>query len=329
MDIRKIQKTGGASLQVTLPKKWTKKCKLEDKDVIKFSTKGSTLILQPVNIKKAVLKSFIELNNLSKTRLDREVIAHYISGVDEIIINSDKFTPEERSKIRSLCDSLMGFELLGQTSEEIILKNIFDQTKFPLSQNIEKMFLITKSMFEDAYSALRNKDLMLAKDVINRDFEVDKLHIAISRQLYVCVRKDIFSDDIGASELDLIYYKHISTLLERIADHAVKIAKTTHSGDISGTPIMASSSVIANLASLLDESKVMVETLNKDMAHEIFENDTILENQIHNKKTKKHKSSFAWDVLEDSLDRILGYIMNMAEITIDQAILKKMRYANH
>src|SRR5260370_9234526 len=101
MDVRRLQKTGGSSLVVTLPKKWVKEYKLLDKDVVKISTKAHVLVMQPILASQAILKSVINFKALSPRMLARELIAHYISGVDEIIITSDKFSPEERSKLRS------------------------------------------------------------------------------------------------------------------------------------------------------------------------------------------------------------------------------------
>jgi len=255
--------------------------------------------------------------------LVRELIAHYISGVDEIIIHSKKISPEQRIKIRAVCGELIGFELVDESSEKIVLKNVFDPMKFSMLQNIDKMFLITRSMLEDAYRALTQQDQTLANDVVNRDVEVDKFQIAITRQLYATIRKNIVIDDVGLTEVDLLFYQNIATQLERIADHTVKIAKTAAVSDISGTPVRTSALVITNLSQLLSQSKEMVEDLNLTTAHTILNNSLTIENLIYSKKTKKHKNSFAWDILEDSLDRIRGYIMNMAEITIDQAVLKK------
>ncbi|MDE2026228.1 MAG: phosphate uptake regulator PhoU [Patescibacteria group bacterium] len=323
MEVRKLQKTGGASLTVTLPKKWVKDLALEDKSLVNITVDNQNcLIIQPSPIKKSLLRSSLSLDGLSAATLTQKLIAHYISGVDEIVIYCKKILPEQRTQVRELCSELIGFELLDESSEKIVLKNVFDPSKFSMSQNVEKMFLITKSMLEDAYKALAQQDLVLASDVINRDSEVDKFQIAITRQLYTCIRKDIVMEEMGLTEIDLFFYQNIATQVERIADHTVKIAKTVATSEIVGTPIRTSSVITGYLAQLLLESHEMIETLNSNKAHEILEISQEIENQIYSKKTRKHTVTFAWEVLEDSLDRIRGYIMNMAEITIDQAVLK-------
>jgi phosphate uptake regulator len=323
MEIRKIQKTGGASFTVTLPKKWIYRCKLKDKALVRISEeKAYTLIIKPSGVKKSILRSFLIIDDLNEQAFTRELIAHYISGVDEIVISGRKITPQKRTTIGIICGQFIGFELLDISSGKIIIKNVFDPTKFPMSQNLEKIFRITISMLYDSHKALANQDLALANDVIDRDLVVDKLYIAITRQLYVCIRNDISVEETGLDDIDLYFMQNVSTRIERIADHAVKIAKNVSHADITGTPISTSTTVLNLLISMMEKSLLMVKTLDKSIAHEILDSSEMIENQIYSKKTKKHKSSHAWDVLEDSLDRIRGYIMNMAETTIDQAVLK-------
>jgi phosphate uptake regulator len=88
------------------------------------------------------------------------------------------------------------------------------------------MFAMTKSMFSDAIKSVLQNNNNLALDVINRDFEIDKLHMAIVRQFYKLIQGRVFDEEIGLSQSDLKYYENIAVQLERIADHAVKIAQS-------------------------------------------------------------------------------------------------------
>lgn len=53
MDMRKLQQTGGASLTITLPKKWIAKNSLKDKDILRVvESKLNYLILEPVKTER-------------------------------------------------------------------------------------------------------------------------------------------------------------------------------------------------------------------------------------------------------------------------------------
>ena len=58
----------------------------------------------------------------------------------------------------------------------------------------------------------------------------------------------------------------------------------------------------------------MVETLDKKLAHSLIDTCTEIE---------KNKEAFILATIENSLDRIRGYIINIAEMTIDLAVVKE------
>ena len=323
MEIRKLQLTGGSSLAITLPKKWVDHFGLKSKDtVLIYSQKSGVLIIQPTRHKKRLLKTVLKIDGFTKDMLTRELIAHYISGSDEITISGQRITHDQRNRIREVSHSLIGYEIIDESSEEVFIKNIFDATKFPIIQSVEKMFVIAKSMFNDAIKAIAQNNKPLARDVIDRDFEIDKLQLAIMRQFYTLIQGRFYDEEMGLSQVDLNYYENVATQLERIADHAVKIAKAVITADKKLESLV--SSHIKNIAKkvlpLLEYSEEMVQKLDKISAHKILSKNPEIKSILSVDKAVK---SFEEMIVTDSLDRLRGYVMNIAEITIDQAITKE------
>lgn len=323
MEIRKLQLTGGSSLAITLPKKWADHFGLKNQDtVVIYSQKSGVLIIQPTHHKKQLLKTVLKIAGLTKDMLTRELIAHYISGSDDVTIKGQKITHDQRKRIREISQSLIGYEIIDESSEEVFIKNIFDATKFPVIQNVEKMLVIAKSMFNDAIKAITQNNKPLARDVIDRDFEIDKLQLAIMRQFYALIRGRVFDEEIGLSQADLNYYENVATQLERIADHAVKIAQAVINADKKSESLVFSrfKNIVKTVLSLLEYSEEMVRKLDKTLAHKILDKNQKIERTLSlNRDTK----SFQEMIVADSLDRLRGYVMNIAEITIDQAIAKE------
>ncbi len=314
METRKLQRTGGSSLTITLPKKWIAQNDLNDKDLLKIiSPTLHTLILQPLSRNKRISRSSINYENLTDTMLKREIIARFISGVDEIIINSSRISHEQRNKIREISNFLTGFEIIDESAEKIVLRNIFDPTKFPIPKNIEKMFLTTISMFHDALQALKENDKMLGQDVISRDFEIDKLHLIITRQRHSLSLDKISQEDIGLTMSDLHYYEDVATQLERIADHGVKIARAVENSDRKFEVRSVNTSL------LLEKSHDMVKKLDRILAHEILEQISAIKIETISLKVRDPEEAYVAHLVEDSSDRVRGYIKNIAEITINQS----------
>jgi len=284
-----------------------------------YSQKSGSLVIQPARYKEQLLKTVLQIDGLTKDMFTRELIAHYISGSDEVTIKSNKITREQRNRIREISQSLIGYEIIDESSEEVSIKNIFDATKFPIIQNVEKIFVIVKSMFNDAISAMIQNNKPLAHDVIDRDFEIDKFQLAITRQFSSLVQEKIYDEETCLNKKDLKYYENVATQLERIADHAVKIARRVTI--INKKPGSVVSSRLKNITEkvlpLLEHSAEMVKKLDKTLAHKILNKNPEVERLL---SLDQNEKSIEEMVVVDSLDRLRGYVMNIAEITIDQAI---------
>ena len=322
MEIRKLQLTGGSSLAITLPKKWVEHFGLKSKDtVVIYSQKSGSLVIQPARYKEQLLQTVLKIDGLTKDMLTRELIAHYISGSDEVTIKSKKITRDRRNRIREILQSLIGYEIIDESSEEVFIKNIFDATKFPIIQNVEKMFIIVKSMFNDAIKAITQNNKLLASDVIDRDFEINKLRLAIMRQFYALIQGRVYDEEMGLSQADINYYEHVATQLERIADHAVKIARIVIPADKKSESLVSShlKNIVKEILPLLEYCEEAVQKLDKTLAHIILDKNIAIERTL---SLDRNVKSFKEMIVVDSLDRLRGYVMNIAEITIDQAIAK-------
>ncbi len=316
MELRKLQSTGGASLTLTLPKQWVNKWKLKGKDEVFVTQNGHTLIVTPVTKNRDETTFNINVDEVTESWLVRESIAAYIAGADKINFRSNKMSPAQNQIIRKAVQLLFGFEILEETSQKIYVKNIFDDYKLSVPQSTHKIFLITKSMFEDSLKAIQNGDKNLASDIELRDNEVNKLLYVIKRQFY-----SLLSGKSDGNLAELSYYQGVAVQLERIADHAVKIASLAHLDGSKRLSLSSNFSTIeATVHRLLNEVEEVVNSLDKIHAHKILDTNTVLERLIYG--SKQMKKSYEGALIEDSLDRLRGYLMNIAELTIDYSFAK-------
>lgn len=323
MEKRNIQKTGGASFTVTLPKQWVDRFGLEDKDPVELTIQPSgALLIQPEKNRKKLPKITCEADELTPEELAREIISSYLAGADEITIKGKRLEQPQRTQIRQVAKSLMGLEIIDESSTQITIRNIFDISRLSIPQNIEKMFFITQSMFADAMKALSTKDLVLAQDVIDRDLEIDKFHFLIIRQFHSLISGKLMEEDIGISLLDCNYYSFTAMQIERIADHAVKISRAIVQMKVSSpksNTLKVFEKDTQQVLTLLKQSASMVQTLNKKMAHTILDEFEAKE-KLSN--AKPAASVAVEPIIADSLDRVQRYILNIAEMTIDQLAMK-------
>ena len=159
MEKRKIQRTGGSSFTITLPKKWIKDNKLKEQDAVFLSSnKSGSLILNAGNFAKKRDKRKLNLDGLSSDEIKREIIANYILGAEEVDIFEEEITRDCRAIVRETLGMLIGFEIIEESTKNIFLKNILSSSKFSFEQSIEKMFAMSQSMLEDGLKAFLEKN---------------------------------------------------------------------------------------------------------------------------------------------------------------------------
>src|SRR4029077_906006 len=88
------------------------------------------------------------------------------------------------------------------------------------------MHQMVRAMQSDAMAAFHGRDPSIAKDVVERDWEVDRLHWSVEKQVTSALRDARTLTSLGLTLPECTTYLLASRVLERIADHAVRIAET-------------------------------------------------------------------------------------------------------
>lgn len=322
MQIRRIQKTGGDSYTVTLPKKWITQHNLKRHDTVIISNQNvNSLIIRPTSTSDTPKKAQIAVKHLTQEMITREVMATYIAGADEIECIGTPITPAQRKYIRRATEKLLGFEIINESSQKMVLRNIFDTSKLPIASTIERMMLTTQAMFSDAMEATSTRNKASASDVVDRDHEIDKLYLAIGRQFHALLTDRMSVSEIKLNRTDLHYYSRIARRIERLADHACKIAHTALQNP-APTHIRVHKKIAKDLDHLLSITNTMVKNLDKTLAHQILNTDIETLTKYQQKSSMQKNQA---DVrIEISLDRIHANITNIAEATLDHCAVKQL-----
>jgi phosphate uptake regulator len=158
----------------------------------------------------------------------RLLIAFYLVGYDTIKIKLDrKDHLSYREIIRKIMDYLIGVEIVEDTNEEMTLEIMLDYKRMSTKQILQRMFSIDRSMLLDLGKALKNMDIGLAKDIIAREKEIDRLYFLVVRQLKSAVEYQQIAEKLGIeSQRDCLGYRIVVKVLERIADHIENMVKS-------------------------------------------------------------------------------------------------------
>ncbi|MDZ5810384.1 phosphate uptake regulator PhoU [Halorubrum sp. AD140] len=226
METRKVQVTGGSTYTVSIPKTWATANDVEAGTEIEFYPDGDSLFLTPRSEEERT-RGTLDVTDLSKQALTRAVTTMYVSGFDVIELEGTEITTEQRSTVREAVQSLVGLEVLEETRSRVVIQDLLDSSELSIHNAVTRMRLISLSMLEDAIDALSERDHDLARDVISRDDDLDRLWLVVSRIFRATLRTPKAAEELGLPREECFDYHSSARQLERIGDHATKIAHLT------------------------------------------------------------------------------------------------------
>jgi len=229
MEIRKVQVTGGASYIISLPKEWAKSMKIKKNDPLGVLIQpDGTLLITPKISGEGVQREWtFEVNReMDPIYLFRLLIATYIAGFSVIRIKAPERLPSfVRSVIRDFTQMTIGQEVAEESEISITVKDLLNPREMPMDRTLNRMAIIARSMHQDALLALFTANRELAADVIERDKDVDRLHWLVGRQYNLILSDPNLARSMKITQQTASSYYILSRLIERIGDHAVRIAE--------------------------------------------------------------------------------------------------------
>jgi len=231
---RKLQVTGGSTYVLSLPKRWVTQNGLEKGSslLVRQEENGLLTILPPEmgkteKTEEALIKVSPEDNSEA---LIRKTVATYLLGYNIIHIRAKdqkEILSTQRNSIKTFArNMLVGTEIVTDTSTDLTLQVLLSYPELSVPSALRRMSIITASMHKDAITALKNLDYQLAKDVRATDYDVNRFHLYIIRQLKIAIQNPRIITEIGLkTPIDCLGYRLITKMVERTADHATNIAK--------------------------------------------------------------------------------------------------------
>jgi phosphate uptake regulator len=232
-ETRKLQYTGGSSYIVSLPKKWIQDLGLKQGDHVVILRQGNSVLqIAPASRRMAreQKEATIEVaKDNNPYFIARKLIALYFLGfnVINIVPREDRLLVDQREVIKNIVRRvLMGTEIIADSATGITLQVLINLLDLSVDAAFKRMLLIAKSMYRDAMASLRENNAELAEEVVKSDDEVDRFSFYIVRQLKIAIKNEHLLKEIGLEEpRNCLGYRLIAKSVERVADHAVIIAK--------------------------------------------------------------------------------------------------------
>ncbi len=275
---RRVQKTGGSSYVITLPKKWLESF-IEDEEEIKGTALGliiqadNTLLVTPelskrrFSRKKVILIDQIEDPNY----FFRYLISTYIAGFTEIEIQSNKTIAQPfRAAIRHFIQTVRYQEIIEEKDQYILIKDLFNPEEMPFHNIIDRMHMTARNMHRDAIYAFKNNDRALLDTIAQRDNDVDRLYWLVARLTNMIMRDITLSEKIGITSGTAANFFLIARMIERIADHAVRLSENVE--------LLLDQSIDKDIVALIEKAVDIGLKVFQNSIEALFQHDIIKAN---------------------------------------------------
>jgi phosphate uptake regulator len=224
--------------------------------------------------------------------------------------------------VKAAARPLVGLEIVEESVHKIVLQCLLEPSAFPPDKILRREHLLAAGMHRDVITAFVEADSNLAKAVIERDEEVNRLYFLLVRLLRTMILNPRLSEKMGLHPIDCLDYRLVAGFVESIGDHAAEIARNIIR--FSETPIPKSTlHAVSRLSDLSYE-------MHKSAMRAIFSRDVDLAEGIQNKRVSIKELVQELDVLlagqpnmvpyisavVSSLSRICDYSVDVADLVM-------------
>lgn len=329
MEARKLQKTGGSTFTLSLPKRWVTGSGLKAGDTVFVDSLGDgALVLRPKPDQTGSPRTKVLLGAETESRdhLLRKLIGTYIAGYDVMEV---RFKPEAgpsiRRVVRDFTRMVIGPEILEEGRASIVIQDLSDPTEMRADKCLRRMYMTVRAMHEDALEVVRTRDEVLARDVEQRDEDVDRLYWMVAKQYSLAhLAGPRTAEEWNTTGIH--NYLLVAKLLERIGDHAQRIAVAAMAVGDNLEPRLVKDLQTASRAALdiLDQAFTALMGRDADAANAAVDRLAGVEKQVdaltHRVGNYRGEELLALGAIVDSIRRAGGYATDIAETGINHVM---------
>lgn len=221
--LRKVQQTRTGTFFVCLPRSWAEEHELrKGAEVALAETSDGRLCIDAQPGKESQPKmTVLSLGPF----LSREIIGRYLLGFDAIRVEAkERFDFDVRTAIKQTVGSLVGLEIVEETSSLMVLQFLLEPSGFPPERLLTRNLAIVSGMNRDAVGSFVDGDLQLAKSVVARNDESTRQYLLLVRILSTVAQDQRLAEKLGLNPIDCLSYVLAARFVEDLGNTSMQVA---------------------------------------------------------------------------------------------------------
>ncbi|WP_435098138.1 AbrB/MazE/SpoVT family DNA-binding domain-containing protein [Halarchaeum sp. P4] len=226
METRKLQKVGGGTYTVSIPKDWATDHRLEAGAPVHVYTHddGTLVVRSSRSDEEPVESATLEVSPDDPEDVARVLRAAYTAGFGEVTLTTEEvFTEDDHRAAQSLASTLAGVEVLEATESSLTARNFLDSGEVSVRQAVGQLRFLTLAMHRTVTEDLaapveeRREHLRQREDDMERFFGMVTHHFTRA----LASLKEV--DALGVSRLDLFAYYLSAHHLAAVVTHVKRV----------------------------------------------------------------------------------------------------------
>lgn len=256
METRKIQKVGGGTYTVSVPKEWARREGMETGETVRLYThRDGSLIVRGSRTDGAALESVtVPLTDGGVGDIEQTIRAAYETGFERIkLVDDTSFTDEQRAVARNTTRRLVGTDLQDIDAGTIVVRMLLDASAVSIRQSIEQAASIVSTMLRTIREGL-GTDGSIPERVRDRKPDVQRLVALITRHHNRSLVSFADLDALGIERVRLSLYERTANRLEELATAIVSLADVIDESTLSERRRRAVTAQIETLHSAFEDA---------------------------------------------------------------------------
>jgi phosphate uptake regulator len=222
METRKLISFGSSSYVISLPKNWVSQNQLEKGDSLYIEEKPNELIITSGDSEKEkrVKEKQIDCAGKPIEKIRCELFASYLNNYN--IIEIRQLDEEKFPKVKEMLHNLAGLEILEQTSDKIIAKDLINLKEVSIKALMRRIDIIIRSMMDDAVTIDQKNNV---KSLYDRDEDINRLTFLVRRMITAALEDQKISRMFESEPKDIILDWEVALRLEKVGDNLKRISK--------------------------------------------------------------------------------------------------------
>lgn len=234
MERRKVQKVGGSTYTVSVPKGWAHEHHIEAGEHVHLYTHGdgSLVVRSSRTDGEGLAERTVELGDDPPTTIEQVVRGLYVAGYEEITVSaSGGLDDAQRRRVTSVAQETVGLQVVTAGDGAVTVRSLLDAADVSVQQSVLRLQFIALSMHRSAVDALVDGAGSAAVDVRDRADEVHRLAGMVVRHFNRSLTDFAETDALGVSRPELSMYCRVAREYERLAEDSVTVARVAASID--------------------------------------------------------------------------------------------------